>query len=339
MKKYLFCCNLFAIISFCLLLYSVSSKTFLRSANVSKKIIIDTDAGADDAVAIFLTLKSEDNVLAITCSYGNTYMENVVINVLKILTVANRSDIPVYKGAHKALINGYNEYTEDNYFGSDGLGDFNFIEEITAKVDESKHAAVALIDLVKQYPYQITLLSIGPSTNVATAIALEPLFLTYLKNHVVLGSSVSGVGNISPNIEFNFYQDPEGNYMILNKNTTSVLLPWETAINSYITTDWRINVLGKINSSIVNFLNKAERKSLTKSNSWSISDGMAAAIMLQPQLVTRSIITNVSPVIDGLARGSVLVDYTNLTGKPKNAKIVQAIDTDGFQQLLLDKFS
>lgn len=58
----------------------------------------------------------------------------------------------MYKGAHKALINGYNEYTEDNYFGSDGLGDFNFIEEITAKVDESKHAAVALIDLVKQYP-------------------------------------------------------------------------------------------------------------------------------------------------------------------------------------------
>lgn len=71
------------------------SKTFLRSANVSKKIIIDTDAGADDAVAIFLTLKSEDNVLAITCSYGNTYMENVVINVLKILTVANRSDVSI----------------------------------------------------------------------------------------------------------------------------------------------------------------------------------------------------------------------------------------------------
>lgn len=103
--------------------------------------------------------------------------------------------------------------------------------------------------------------------------------------------------------------------------------------------DWRINVLGKINSSIVNFLNKAERKSLTKSTSWGISDGMAAAIMLQPQLVTRSIVTNVSPVIDGLARGSILVDYTNLTGRPKNVKIIQAIDTDGFQQLLLDKFS
>lgn len=58
----------------------------------------------------------------------------------------------MYKGAHKALINGYNEYNEDNYFGSDGLGDFNFTEEITAKVDESKHAAIALIDLVKQYP-------------------------------------------------------------------------------------------------------------------------------------------------------------------------------------------
>ena len=60
--------------------------------------------------------------------------------------------IPVYKGAEKALINEYNEYTEDNYFGCDGLGDFNFTEEIIAEVNKTKHAAVALVDLVKQYP-------------------------------------------------------------------------------------------------------------------------------------------------------------------------------------------
>ncbi|KAK9298958.1 hypothetical protein QLX08_007875 [Tetragonisca angustula] len=311
-----------------------------RPANALKeKIIIDTDAGADDAVAIFLILKSENDILAITCSYGNTYVKNAVTNVLKILTVANRSDIPVYKGAEKALINEYNEYTEDNYFGCDGLGDFNFTEEIIAEVNKTKHAAVALVDLVKQYPYQITLLSIGPSTNVATAIALEPSFLKYLKNHIILGSSVSGIGNISPNVEFNFYQDPEANYMILHKNTTNILFPWETAINSYISLDWRKNILGKINSSIVNFLNKAEQKSLTKSDSWSVSDAMAAAVMLQPQLVTKSIVTNVSPVMDGFARGSVLVDYANLTSRSKNTEIIQSIDTAAFQQLVLEKLS
>ncbi|CAK9818095.1 Probable uridine nucleosidase 2 [Anthophora quadrimaculata] len=275
----------------------------VRSTDTLEKIIIDTDAGADDAVAILLTLKSESKgfkVIAITCSYGNTDLENVATNVLKILTVANRSDILVYKGARRALI--YN-HKSDNVFGSDGLGDFNFTKKIIAKVDESKHAAVALIDLVKQYPGEITLLSLGPSTNVATAVALEPSFLKYLKNHVILGGSVNGV-----------------------------------ALKSHISVDWRKNVLGKLKSDIVDFLNKAERVSLSNSNSWAVSDGMAAAVMIWPELITQSIETNVSPVFDGSARGSILVDYTNLTTREKNARIVQSFNTSAFQELVLEKF-
>ncbi|CAK9826768.1 Probable uridine nucleosidase 2 [Anthophora retusa] len=307
----------------------------VRSTDALEKIIIDTDAGADDAVAILLTLKSESKgfkVIAITCSYGNTDLENVATNVLKILTVANRSDVR----AHRALIN---NHKPDNVFGFDGLGDFNFTEKIIAKVDESKHAAVALVDLAKQYPGEITLLSLGPSTNVATAIALEPSFLKYLKNHVILGGSVNGVGNVLPNIEFNFYLDPEGNYMILNKTQKSILFPWETALKSHISVDWRKNVLGKLKSDIVDFLNKAERVSMSNSNSWAVSDGMAAAVMIWPELITQSIETNVSPVLDGLARGSILVDYTNLTTREKNARIVQSFNTSAFQELVLEKFS
>ncbi|KOC67707.1 putative uridine nucleosidase 1 [Habropoda laboriosa] len=341
MKLYLFPCKFITIASLLFMLCSVSLhimiKTFTRSIEALEKIIIDTDAGADDAVAILLTLKSESKglkVIAITCSYGNTNLENVITNVLKILTVANRSDIPVYKGAHRALIN---NYKPDSVFGSDGLGDFNFTQKIIAKVDESKHAAVALVDLVKQYPGEITLLSIGPSTNVATAIALKPSFLKYLKNHIILGGSVYGVGNVAPNVEFNFYLDPEGNYMILNKTRTSILFPWETTLKNDISMDWRKNVLGKTNSTIMDFLNKAERISSLNSTSWSASDGMAAAVMIWPELITQSIVTNVSPVLDGLARGSILVDYNNLTSKETNTRIVQTFNVSAFQELLLKK--
>ncbi|XP_076631399.1 uncharacterized protein LOC143346799 [Colletes latitarsis] len=330
MKIYIKC---IAIIFFYVVIGSV------RSNNVKQKVIIDTDAGADDAAAILLTLKSkpkEFEVIAITCSYGNTYVGNVVENVLKILTVANRSDIPVYKGAQKALLK---EYKPSNYFGSDGLGDFNFTEKITAKLDKTKHAAVALVDLVNQYPAQIIILSIGPSTNIATAIALDPLFLKHLKSHIILGSSVSGIGNISPNVEFNFYQDPESNYIVLNNNKISTLLSWETVINNNVPLDWRINTLGKINSTIVNFLNNADRKTISKHNEWSPADAMAAAVMIWPELIKTFTITNVSPVIDGMARGSVLVDYINSTGKPKNVKIVQTFNTTAFQELLLEAFS
>ncbi|XP_076397506.1 nucleoside hydrolase isoform X2 [Megachile rotundata] len=309
----------------------------IRSSKVLEKLIINTDAGADDAMAILLILRTEGfKVLAITCSYGNTHLDNVATNVLKILTIANRSDIPVYKGADKPLLYPYNT---DTFFGSDGLGDFNFTEKMIAKVDNSKHAAVALIDLVKQYPEEITLLSLAPLTNIATSIALEPNFLKYLKNHIILGSSVSGIGNVLPNIEFNFYQDPESNYITLNYTKTSILLPWDACKENTMPLDWRKNVLGKVNSTIMNFLNKAERISLSKSKSWTSADTMAAAIMLESKLITKSIVTNVSPVLDGVARGSVLVDYTNLTGRPENTKIVQSFNLTAYQKLLLRKLS
>ncbi|XP_043261087.1 non-specific ribonucleoside hydrolase RihC-like [Colletes gigas] len=329
MKIYTEC---IAIIFFCLVIGSV------RSNNVKQKVIIDTDAGADDAAAILLILKSkpkEFEVIAITCSYGNTYVDNVVENVLKILTVANRSDIPVYKGVQKALLK---EYKPTNFFGSDGLGDFNFTEKIIAKLDNTKHAAVALVDLVNQYPDEITILSIGPSTNIATAVALDPLVLKHLKSHIILGSSVSGIGNVSPNVEFNFDQDPESNYIVLNNTAISTIFPWETVINS-VSADWRINTLGKINSTIMNFLNNAESKTILRNNEWHPGDVMAAAVMIWPELIKTFIIRNVSPVVDGMARGTVLVDYTNSTGKPKNAKIIQSFNTTAFQEVLLEAFS
>ena len=312
----------------------------VRSVYAAEKVIIDTDAGSDDATAILLTLKSEFKgfkVIAITCTYGNAYLHNVVENVLKVLTVANRSDIPVYEGADKALLQRY--IFSDGYFGSDGFGDFNFTEKITAKVDKSKHAAVALVDLVKKHPGEITLLSLGPLTNAAVAISLYPSFLKCLKNHVILGSSVAGVGNSAPNAEFNFYQDPESNYIVLNHTKLSVLYPWETVLSSNISTDWRVNVLGKVNSTIVRFLNEAERISIPQSTTWKPSDAMAAAVMIWPEFITRSIKTNVDAVYTGMARGSVLVDYTNLTGRPKNTEIVQAFNVTAFKDLLLELFS
>nr|XP_034185268.1 uncharacterized protein C1683.06c-like isoform X1 [Osmia lignaria] len=329
---------LFAI-SIYFIIKEITIKTFTRSTSAVEKLIINTDAGADDAMAILLTLQSESDgfkVLAITCSYGNTYLDNVVNNVLKTLTIANRTDIPVYIGADRPLIQ---VYRPSMYFGSDGFGDFNFSKEITAERNDSKHAAIALIDLVKQHPGEITLLSLAPLTNIATTMTLEPEFFKYLKNHVILGGSVFGIGNVLPNIEFNFYQDPESNYITLNRTKTSVLLPWDTCVHSSISLGWRNNVLGKVNSTIMNFLNEAERLSLAKVESWISSDTMAAAVLLRPEIATRTIVTNVDPVLDGTARGSVLADFTNLTGRPENTRIILSFDVTAFKELLLNKLS
>lgn len=103
--------------------------------------------------------------------------------------------------------------------------------------------------------------------------------------------------------------------------------------------DWRLNVLGKLNSTIMQFLNKAERVSLLGSSSWIYADAMAAALIRWPDFNRKSVVTNLSPVFTGMAKGSVLVDYTNLTGKPKNAEILQLFNISAFKQKLLNLFS
>ncbi|KYN37601.1 Inosine-uridine preferring nucleoside hydrolase [Trachymyrmex septentrionalis] len=177
-------------------------------------------------LALMYEAKTHDiEILAIGVSYGNTYLENTTKNILKILTVADKKKL-VYAGADKPLIN---KYESDNFFGDDGFGDFNFTQEITAKIDRSKHASVAYVDLVKKYPGEITIISLGSLTTIATAIALEPNFLSLIKQHIIMGAS------LKPNeTEFNFQLDPESDWIALNNvDKPSIIVPIDT-VYSYV---------------------------------------------------------------------------------------------------------
>lgn len=166
----------------------------------------------------------------------------------------------MYSGSQKPLLY---PYQFSDYFGKDGFGDFNFTREIIAKIDKSKHASVALVELVKQYPGifvfvlktiysiceiyifsylyacydkhsisllfagEITIVSLGPLTTIATAIALEPNFLHLVKHHVVMGSNI-----YRNRTEYNFSQDPESNWIAFNNtNKPSTVLPIETVLS------------------------------------------------------------------------------------------------------------
>lgn len=130
--------------------------------------------------------------------------------------------------------------TTDYYFGKDGLGDFVFKDKITAKVDTSKYASVALIELSKLYPRSLSVLCLGPLTNIAIAAALDPTFMSNVKRFYIMGGTVAGIGNKRPGVEFNFALDPESNFIVLNyardysKQASSLLYPWETVLNAEI---------------------------------------------------------------------------------------------------------
>lgn len=170
-----------------------------------ERIIIDTDPGVDDAMAILMALKvpNQLKVEALTTVDGNVGLEKVTRNALAILELAEREDIPVYKGAAHPLGRGQ-EYCDD-FHGDNGMGNVELPEP--QKTVEAENAVDFMISMVNDNPGEIVLVPIGPLTNIALAVQKDPDFAKKVKRVVIMGGAEHG-GNMSPVAEFNFYHDP-----------------------------------------------------------------------------------------------------------------------------------
>ncbi|XP_015517397.2 uncharacterized protein C1683.06c-like [Neodiprion lecontei] len=311
--------------------------------NITKvgKLLIDTDAGADDAIAILMALQSQKlygdaNVVGITCVNGNTYVDNVVLNVLKTLKIVDRLDVPVYKGSHQPLL--LNDEKTD-YFGTDGFGDFEYPDPPSTDLVQEKHAVNAMIDLVKANPGEITLLALGPLTNVAMAIRMYSSFIDELQQLIILGGSSEGVGNVRPGIEYNFAVDPAANYIVLNASMSkpAILLPYETSERAKTTMAFRTSWNATDNPKVW-LINSAESVTLNPdSEYWECADGVAAAVALTSgTIVTKSKSLYSNAIHEGsLTAGMVAIDYSNLTQKAPNTNLIQDVDANEFKNMLL----
>jgi inosine-uridine nucleoside N-ribohydrolase len=170
-----------------------------------RRILLDTDPGVDDAMAIFLALRSPElKVEAITTVSGNVPLSLTLPNALRLVEIAERTDIPVAAGAASPLVRRL--VTAAYAHGNNGLGGVEFPEPKLRAVSES---AVQLIcRIIQANPGEITIVALGPLTNVATALISDPSLASKIRGIVVMGGSLSG-GNITPAAEFNFYVDPE----------------------------------------------------------------------------------------------------------------------------------
>ncbi|CAH8354397.1 unnamed protein product [Eruca vesicaria subsp. sativa] len=173
-----------------------------------KKIIIDTDPGIDDAMAIFVALKSpEVDVIGLTTIYGNVYTTLATRNALHLLEVAGRTDIPVAEGTHKTILNGTKLRVADFVHGKDGLGNQNFPPPEGKPIEKS--APAFLVEQAKLHPGEITVVALGPLTNIALAVQLDPEFSKNVGQIVLLGGSFAVNGNVNPASEANIFGDPE----------------------------------------------------------------------------------------------------------------------------------
>ncbi|XP_010522248.1 PREDICTED: probable uridine nucleosidase 2 [Tarenaya hassleriana] len=173
-----------------------------------RKMIIDTDPGIDDAMAIFVALKSpEVDVIGLTTIYGNVYTTLATRNALHLLEVADRTDIPVAEGTHTTITNGTKLRIADFVHGTDGLGNQNFPPPKGKAIEKS--APEYLAEQAKLHPGEISVVALGPLTNIALAIQLDPEFSKNVGQIVLLGGAFAVNGNVNPAAEANIFGDPE----------------------------------------------------------------------------------------------------------------------------------
>jgi inosine-uridine nucleoside N-ribohydrolase len=232
-----------------LLLITVFSTPGLVVAQTDEQtpIIFDTDfvmPPADDGMALMLALQSPELIiLGITTVMGNESLETATSDVLRMLEIANRTDIPVYQGADMPLVHDKSDFSVSqygNWYSNEAPkmppGGF---AKITAK---SKSAMSFLVESVMDQPGKITIVAIGPLTNVAQAIRAEPTFAKKVKSLVIMGGAIAsladGAGNITPNAEYNFWVDPEAAYVTLRSGIPIELSPLNVSRKSALSKEY-----------------------------------------------------------------------------------------------------
>ncbi|XP_046973665.1 inosine-uridine preferring nucleoside hydrolase-like [Vanessa cardui] len=308
---------------------------------VKQKLVIDHDGGADDAMAIFMGLLYEKyydgpEVVALTTTHGNVDEEQVFNNTQRILTVANRRDVAIYRGSTRALIG---EFPSDYFFGYDGLGDNNtdIYEPIAA---QKEHAVFGLIELSKKYSGELVIVALGSLTNIALAIRIDPNFMSRLSHLYVAAGHVYGEDFTEP--EFNANMDIESYYIVASSGTPEKLtiIPFsQIRLHQKISKEWRTDILGSINTSIMQAQNKYEVVSLSVSTYWCLLDPSAMAIALDETLnVQETRYSNNSITLCGDQRGVNTNDFTE-SMNDSNARVIYNVSKENYKKMLYDIFS
>jgi len=303
-----------------------------------KRLVIDTDPGVDDAHAILLAAAHPNaRIEAITTLGGNVPLAHTTANACKILDALGL-DVPVFAGVDGALLEREHEDAA-HVHGTDGLGDAG-IPASTRKV-EKEHAVHALIRLANENPGELTLVAIGPLTNIAIATRLDPELPQKYKELIVMGGAIYAQGN-TPNTatEFNIYRDPEAAAIVFQNWTNITLSSWETTVAHPIS-EALLEELCQTPTPLGNFFNKITAKiadfmqSIIGEKAMYAADAIAMAAAIEPSIITRAQNCHVHIERAGqYTRGQTIVDWHAHNGLSPNARIILELDAERFYELM-----
>jgi len=275
---------------------------------------------------------------AIICSKGNTSVENVCRNVVRLLEAANRTDIPVYRGSHHHLSPSDEEL--NLFHGDDGLGNLSYATDVNVETIKNEIWITALYNLVKSNPQEISLICLGPLTSAAIPMIIYEDFASSLKEIYIMGGNYTGSGNITDTAEFNFYCDPEAaNVIFHHAKCPMVMVPWECCKRSQIPFKWRFEAVGTIGGPVWQIINRAERavyKDVEDSASWMPCDAFLAFVFLYgKEAIVKSREVHISVELHGVkTRGQVVLGC--LDKNNHNVTLVECVEESLFQNVLLE---
>ena len=307
---------------------------------IKKKIIIDTDPGQDDAVALLLALASKElEILGITCVAGNVPLSLTSENARKILELTRYTEIPVFAGADRPIKRTL--VTAEHVHGKTGI-DGPALEKPKIKL-QSKEAIEFIIETILSYPKdEITLCTLGPLTNIGLAFQREPRIKTLIKEIIMMGGGFFEGGNITPAAEFNIYVDPEAAAEVLVSGIPITMLPLDVT-HKALTSRSRIESFRKIGNkagiATAEMLDFFERFDVEKygSEGGPLHDPNVIAYLLRPEFYEGKYVNVEIEVGSDLTRGMTVVDWWNVTTRKKNVYYIDKVKDEEFFNFLIER--
>lgn len=303
-----------------------------------RKVIIDCDPGIDDALAIMLACRSPElEILGLTIVSGNINGYQCAENALHILKVMDRLDIPVYLGATRPLLR--DMVVAEETHGEDGLGGVKFekIEDV-----RYREGAVDFILNTLKTEDNVSVLAIGPLTNIALALQTDKSALSRMDELVLMGGAFKSHGNCSPVAEFNFWADPDAAEMVLNQLNRPITMVGLDVTREVVLTPNYIELLRQFNDPAADFIVDITRFYLDfhweqeRTLGCVINDPLAIAYFIDPSICSGKAYY-VDVVTEGKAIGMSMVDVGGIFKKEPNCFVLTQVHSRAFMEMFMTR--
>lgn len=302
-----------------------------------RKFLIDTDTASDDAVAMCMALRHpEVEVVGFTIVAGNVPLDQAVQNALYTVELCGAST-PVHAGAAAPMLRDLQ--TAQDVHGNDGMGDIGL--DLQGRSASGEWAPQVIVETIRASPGEITLVALGPLTNLATALLWAPDIATKVERVVIMGGTGEhGPGNITPNAEFNFWVDPEAVRVVLRSGMPLELVGWDISIASAVVSPPREQQLRAVGTPISDFCMDIQATvetfaaNETRLDGPDLPDPIAMAHALDPSPASVEYLAVDIAIGPNPMRGTLIVDHYGFSGHEKNATVVTHYPEDHFFEML-----